>query len=339
MSDSVPKQIRPLWLASYPRSGNTFLRIIVERKFGLPTYSIYRVEGQTYHDPSADALEQAPFLPRDWRQRLTSSANAPLTVIKTHDLPEHDGRAIYLVRNGPAAIDSYYHYHKQFSFEQPSLTEVIAGACQFGSWSDHYFSWKPQTRADILFLKYEELVAQPEQMIPRISEFLGLAPGESRLPAFGELKAKVPAFFRRGADQDFLADWTPAQLALFRQLHAPAMQELGYSIPAADEPPASMVSELASSAARLHRLYVQQLHNQELSLQAREQLSQQVKNLVRQVDDLSNRLADEISQKERLQRDILEPLLQNRWVKLGMSVRAVPRPSPGNGRDPNSSSN
>ncbi len=30
-----------VWLASYPRSGNTFLRLVLHRLFGVPTYSVY----------------------------------------------------------------------------------------------------------------------------------------------------------------------------------------------------------------------------------------------------------------------------------------------------------
>jgi len=57
------------------------------------------------------------------------------------------------------------------------------------------------------------------------------------------------------------------------------------------------------------------------------------------VNDLSKRLAQEISQKELVQKHLLEPVIQNRWVKLDVSVLAEPRPSIGNGADPNSSSN
>ena len=37
-----------VWLASYPRSGNTFLRLVLHRLFGVPTYSVYED-----HDPVA----------------------------------------------------------------------------------------------------------------------------------------------------------------------------------------------------------------------------------------------------------------------------------------------
>src|SRR5579859_2578010 len=107
MTTSLPPgPLRPVWLASYPRSGNTFLRILLENLFRLPTYSVYRIETQEYHDPSADALQAAPFLPRDWRARLTDSPDAPPILIKTHGPPEKFGQTLYLVREGRAVLDS-----------------------------------------------------------------------------------------------------------------------------------------------------------------------------------------------------------------------------------------
>src|SRR5512133_1507140 len=212
MSDSPTSSIRPVWIASYPRSVNTFVRIIFQNLFHLSTYSLYRVEGQEFKDPSADALDEAPFLARNWQSRVVKNGEGTLMLIKTHDLPQDDADAIFIVRDGRACIDSYFHYHKKFAFEQPSLTEIIAGACQFGSWSAHYAAWHPQTRPRTLFLKYEELVANPEAAIASISTFLKLAPQQGHLPTFEELKARWPAFFRRGRNEDFLTHWTPGQI-------------------------------------------------------------------------------------------------------------------------------
>ena len=317
MPEAPTHSFRPVWLASYPRSGNTFLRIILEKIFRLPTYSLYRIEGQQFLDPSAEPLEQTPVLPREWRAQCSESEDTPLTLIKTHDAPEDDRKAIYLVRDGRAAIESYFHYHKRFAFEQPTLTEIIVGACQFGSWSNHYAAWHPLTRPDTLLLKYEELVQRPEQIIPALGEFLGVTPGDGQLPSFADLNQKFPAFFRRGQNEDFLREWTPGQLSIFNELHGPAMQELGYAVAPASGSSPEMAIELARSAARLHKVYIQELHNQELSLAARDELSTQLKEVSRQVDCLSA----EIAGKERL----LRPLLRNPWVKIGMALRLVPK--------------
>src|SRR5262245_13376750 len=191
MPDPLDSQlIRPVWIASYPRSGNTFLRIILQNVFRLPTYSAYNIEGQNFPDPSAEALEEAPVLPRNWRSLLSGQPEAKMTLIKTHDLPPDSAPGIYLIRDGRATIHSYFYYHKKFAFEKPSLTEVIAGACQFGPWSDHYVAWQPRTRPNTLFLRYEDLVARPAEIIPQIARFLATQPTEGRVPTFEELKSR-----------------------------------------------------------------------------------------------------------------------------------------------------
>ena len=88
----------PIYLASYPRSGNTFLRMVLLNCFGLKTGSIYpadlgrnqaleRFVGHIEHDAFGDiAFPQG---------------NLPL--LKTHELPRDDLPAIYIVRDGRAA--------------------------------------------------------------------------------------------------------------------------------------------------------------------------------------------------------------------------------------------
>lgn len=309
MSEFPVQGGRPLWIASYPRSGNTFLRIILENIFHLPSFSMYYIEGENHPDPSAETLEQAPLLPRDWRDFLMDAAELPVVPIKTHDLPSDQAPAIFVARDGRAAIHSYFHYHKKFAFEQPSLTEVIAGACQFGSWSDHYWGWRPKTRPNTLVLGYEELVAHPHEVIPRLAEFLNIAPRHGGLPRFEELQRRAPAFFRRGQNTDYLTEWTPGQMALFNHLHAPAMEDLGFPFAPSAESPVSTVSELARSAARLHRLYLEQLtslgraageHRQEV-----QGLSHQIRELSRQIDHM------------------LDPMVKTKWVRLGLAVGAL----------------
>jgi hypothetical protein len=262
----------------------------------LPSYSVYYVEGTTHADPSAEALQEAPVLPRRWRETISDREDAEPILIKTHEAPSDSAPAVFIARDGRAAIHSYYHYHKKFSFEQPSLTEIIAGACQFGSWSEHYWAWSPKTRPKTLLIGYDDLVCHPGMIVQRLAAFLNLNPENATLPEFEALQKRSPEFFRRGQNTDYLSEWTQAQLELFNQLHASAMKDLGFGIstgvPFAG---AEVVKELAQSAARLHRMYLEQLSSfgeaaaqqqatvQDLSNQI-EQLSNEVMELSRQID-------------------------------------------------------
>lgn len=319
VADSFEPGARPVWIASYPRSGNTFLRIILQKVFHLASYSVYRVEGQDHRDPSADVLEQAPFLPRDWRTLLSQGLPTRSIPIKTHDAPQDDAPAIYIVRDGRAVVQSYYEYHQRYAFELPSLTEVIAGACQFGSWSEHYLSWQPQTRPRTLFLRYEELVADPKSAISSMADLLNIQPTQTDLPSFAELRARSPDFFRRGANSDFLNLWKPEHMALFNQLHGAVMQQLGYPLAESTDSGNGVGVELAHSAARLHRVYVEQLTKLGQAAASQEQLTQEVARLSQQLGQASARVADQ------------EKLLNKSWVRLGVAVGAMQRTSVTNG--------
>jgi hypothetical protein len=322
MNPVFPNRIRPVWLASYPRSGNTFLRIILQNLFGLATYSVYRTEGANFPDPSADALEQAPFLPTDWRQRLTDDPGAEQILIKTHDSQEPGGRTIYLVRDGYAAIDSYFNYHKKFSFEQPSLTEVIAGACQFGGWSEHYLSWQPQSRPRTLLVRYELLVNHPQDCVPLLADFLQMKPRTGRLPTFAELKERSPAFFRRGQDRSFMEQWAPAQRCLFNELHGSVMTQLGYALQPGAESAGSAAVELARSASRSHRLYLEQLSSVATHATALRQVREELTEAGAARDRLA---ASEARLSAQLEEDqaALSRLHQNGWVKVGVALGLV----------------
>jgi hypothetical protein len=309
-----PKQgIRPVWIASYPRSGNTFLRIILESAFNLPSYSIYYVEGTGHPDPSAEALDKAPRLPQNWRNMLANTDSAIPIFIKTHDHPPDAAPTIFIARDGRAAIHSYFYYHKKFAFEQPSLTDVISGACQFGSWSEHYQAWHPKTRPNTLLLLYDELVNDPDGIIARLSQFLNLTPQNASLPDFQELQRRSPAFFRRGQNTDFLKEWTAGHMALFNQLHAAAMGDLGFGLVPSPGPSDGAIQELAQSAARLHRMYLEQLANVGFSMANHQQDVQ--------------RLSTKITELSQLIERILKPMLKTRWVRLGMAFGALPKVS------------
>ena len=312
---------RPIWIASYPRSGNTFLRIILEQAFGLASYSIYYVEGDEHRDPSAEAIGNAPILPKQWRELLGTATQGPAVPIKTHGPPPDDAPAIFLARDGCAVIDSYYHYHKKFAFEQPSLTEIIAGACQFGSWSEHYRAWHPKTRPQTLLLYYDALVSRPEEIIGQLAEFLNLSPKQTTLPAFEELQRRSPAFFRRGQNTDYLAQWTPVQMALFNQLHSEAMQDLGFALTPTEASAGEAVRELAQSAARLHQQYLEELSKTAIHAGAALEHEAQVHRMEKQIQELSRQI-----------HQVYQPLLLKRWIRIGQRIGALPQiPEPESG--------
>src|SRR5262245_61488963 len=93
-----------VWLASYPRSGNTFLRAALHGLYGCQSIDRY-----TANRPLSS---QVPYgfsmrLPKDTSLEELAKSNS-LYAVKTHDLPSSDCHpAIYLVRDGRDALVSY----------------------------------------------------------------------------------------------------------------------------------------------------------------------------------------------------------------------------------------
>lgn len=243
-----PLKARPIWISSFPRSGNTFFRILCSEILKVPTWSIYHLEESEYEDYSSSAAGSGR-LPGDWRSRLSGEDDLPPALLKTHGFPDDDAPAIYLLRNGILSTESWYHYHKNSESESEiPLEEVIAGATQFGSWASHVKKWDPFNRPNTLVIPFEELVGDPQSWLGRIADFCGLQMPESAdgaIPGFKELQERNPTFFRAGQSTN-LPDWSQDQFDAFANLQGETMQACGYDCPA----PTSVWTPAAVSIAR-----------------------------------------------------------------------------------------
>ena len=92
-----------IWLASYPRSGNTFLRIILNNVFNVKTYSIYDDELDIGSDEQTSDVVGHRFLPENF-SISEAREKEERYYIKTHDLPDDldnkKDKVIYLIRDG-----------------------------------------------------------------------------------------------------------------------------------------------------------------------------------------------------------------------------------------------
>ncbi len=193
-------------LASYPRSGNTLLRSLLETVTGFATSSDTRPdrnlsialaekppyfvgEGLAPTRNRARAQHQqenSAFLPPQMNGRLL---DAP-PICKTH-WPERIGchsydchRVILLVRNPFDATDSYWHMNLTNTHTekvQPHVTEdhrtfyealVRHEILQvWMSFMDYYWKECSKHKVPLLLVRYEDLVVNPRDELQRILEF------------------------------------------------------------------------------------------------------------------------------------------------------------------------
>ena len=219
-----------MWLASYPRSGNTFFRILLKELSGIETYSIH-------DDPLAQEIGLADAA--GYRPMSSMPRTVAVSFIKTHRLPADSEPAIYLVRDGRDALVSHARYRVAFrskkgrprSFDS-ELRELIEGHGPFGGWGDHVFAWtrdRPGGRTALV--RFEELIAMPVEVFEK-----ALAETDTGLPildagtvpTFDELHRRWPDFFRKGEVGTWRDEMSEELQESFWELNGDAMTYLGY---------------------------------------------------------------------------------------------------------------
>ncbi|MFW5891040.1 MAG: sulfotransferase domain-containing protein [bacterium] len=189
-----------IWIASYPRSGNTFLRTILNHCFNIKTYSIYNDYKGVGGDENTTQIVGHLFLDKDFDIEKARNSEE-IFYIKTHEkynIEMENDKAIYLIRDGREVLISYKNYLRNFPQKDLDFTDIIAGNTFVGIWSDHINSWNPNDRENILLLKYEELVDNTNKCIKEISSFLNIEPITFHVPDFEKLHNINPKFFRKG---------------------------------------------------------------------------------------------------------------------------------------------
>ena len=204
-----------VWLASYPKSGNTWIRLFIanyitnsERavsinelfRFGTGDVLARHYEAASGGTIDTTAIEATVQL-RPKVLRGIVSNNADINLVKTHnrrgvawgvDLipPEYTRSAIYVMRNPLDMVLSYArHYgmtHEQAAHaichSDNALAPDASNVVQFlGSWSDHVASWNSKSRYPVLVLRYEDLLLQPEKEFARVIEHIGMTVEPRRL--------------------------------------------------------------------------------------------------------------------------------------------------------------
>ncbi len=213
-----------VWLASYPKSGNTWARAFLHNYITQPEsphsidkladFCVPEAAAAFFHKPGETLTTEAT-------QRLRPQVHAHLTTLhddlvfaKTHNAnlaihnialctPEQTAGAIYIIRDPRDVALSYA------AFLGKSIDEVITFMASNGaanratpaqvfeylaSWSTHVTSW---ASAKTTFLvRYEDLRADPAKHFGRIIHYLGGEPEPERLhraiafSAFDELAAQ-----------------------------------------------------------------------------------------------------------------------------------------------------
>jgi hypothetical protein len=222
-----------VWIASYPKSGNTWIRAFLHnyiRQPGTP-YDINKltdltaadINAQRYHRYDPRPASQYTIADVQRMRRLVhrdlTALDSTLVFVKTHNArlevegaplitPEVTAGAIYIARD-PRDVAVSYSRHRGRSIDDTIAFMADAEAATGGtdanvyerlsSWSVHVHSWTSNPEPRVYVVRYEAMVSAPEATFRSLIRWLGQDPPQERLnrairfSAFEELRAQEQA--------------------------------------------------------------------------------------------------------------------------------------------------
>jgi sulfotransferase family protein len=204
-----------IWLASYPKSGNTWLRAFLHNllrnpeegydinklddfTLGESAYGWYRHFDERPLEAYTDA-EVAALRPKVHRYLTTLFpdslfAKTHCAVMEDHGFPtvtfDVTAGAIYVVRNPldvaisyshhlGTSLDATIHYMAKARAQGPASNNHVHEL--LGSWSEHVESWTSKPSAALHVIRYEDMLMKPQSAFGGIVRFLGLKTPRQRL--------------------------------------------------------------------------------------------------------------------------------------------------------------
>jgi len=204
-----------IWLASFPKSGNTWLRtflhhLLINPPAPLPPDQLIRFtvgdSMRVWYDKAAGkptlGMTEAEIAALRPRVQASMTGAFPDSVfVKTHSmLGERDGTpliaeavtagGIYVVRDPrDVAISGADHFGLSIDemIAKMADTRAIAGGdikhvvTHISSWSQHVISWTARPLPQFHVVRYEDMEQAPFKTFGGIARFLGLKPPRDRL--------------------------------------------------------------------------------------------------------------------------------------------------------------
>jgi hypothetical protein len=169
-----------IFISAYPRSGTTMSQMML--------YQLTTDGAMTFSHIS----EVCPWFERALGvTRRDLDAMPSPRVFKTHLsyrlAPKGACKYIYLIRDGRDVAVSYFHLHRTHTWFRGTFDRFFArfmrGWVPWGSWFRHVSTWTANPKhLNILYLHYEEIVADMEGAIRKIAAFCGLVLKPEDLP-------------------------------------------------------------------------------------------------------------------------------------------------------------
>ncbi|MCH9621997.1 MAG: hypothetical protein S4CHLAM20_14300 [Chlamydiia bacterium] len=222
-AEKVKTSPQRIYLATYPRSGNHWVRWLIEEATLIATGSVYTISepiGKRYTKDKT-LLKGNPWV--DWQN---PSFNNHFSLLKTHypflkyPMPRnfaHCDLVIRLIRN---PIDSLSSHAKREKIPKKKLSNGYIKD-HLRAWSDFHTYWDKQP--NVLTIRYEDLLIEPEKNLELILNALEFKYSQS------DIKRAVAAFPPRGKHLKHLDNYTMRNLAFIQERLIHRLEKYNYS--------------------------------------------------------------------------------------------------------------
>lgn len=229
-----PDRLRNIvWLASYPKSGNTWARIFLANYLlgtlqPIPINEVHRIGIGDAVAPAYRKVAGGHFDPADTmghlrlRERVLrgiAANGADINFVKTHNartrafgteliLPRYTRAAVYIIRNPLDVVVSYARHYGQtpaqasqaISRADNTVSADPTSVAQYlGNWSDHVRGWTGVRDFPVHTMRYEDMKADPHRAFTGLLGFLGVPVDPERVDravrfsSFDEMKRQEQA--------------------------------------------------------------------------------------------------------------------------------------------------
>ncbi len=225
-----------VWLASYPKSGNTWTRAFLNNLLKLlrgestgehdinelGDFTIWDLSAKRYEEllgkPILEAsLEEIAAVRPKVQEEVAHSVEG-LSFVKTHNALVSDrgypainfsvtSGAIYIVRNPlDVAVSFSHHFNSplddaiELMGEDDNETEVTKNTAYeiYGSWSQNVETWTRKPHRAIYVMRYEDMLETPQETFGALARHLLMTPSPQQLDAAIEMSS----FERLKAQED-----------------------------------------------------------------------------------------------------------------------------------------
>lgn len=231
-------------IAGYPKSGNTWMQYMLADLF-------FQIDASEARDEVIQSLVPT-FL--DSKADNFFRRYADPMFLRSHDFPKPEyRRVICLVRDGRDVLVSYVNYLKLWEEHQKldAHTMISSEYYNIPPWHVHLAQWVENPyNADILFVRYEDLRADPLGEMEKVCAFSGIDYTEEDIErtirhttfeAMREREKKYgwsaqntgfpqkKGFIRRGKVGSYKDELSETDLSLFLKQAEPMLKHFGYT--------------------------------------------------------------------------------------------------------------